>query len=231
MKMRRSMSSTLTQDLRAGTAVSWTRQIGPRFGRRGRPARATVVVVTAPASAFDPVAIADWRRQVAQMYAEVRRIAAADPQAAHGVWVQQRDEMFASHPASPLDVVSSASFAGLDVAPYDPAFRFEVAIEPAGQQRMDVGTTTDGVVPFERIGTVELGALGSLALWALKSYAGGLFLPVRDALAGTSSYGGGRYVLDTVKGADHGMAGDRVRLDPKFPPNPPPAPQPAGAGP
>ena len=179
-----------------------------------------MVVVTAPASAFDPVAIADWRREVAQMYAEVRRIAASDPQAAHGVWVQQRDELFASHPASPLDVVASASFAGLDVAPYDPDYRFEVAIEPAGQQRMDVGTTTDGVVPFERIGTVELGSLGTLALWALKTYAGGLFLPVRDALAGTSTYGGGRYVLDTVKGADHGMAGDRLVVDLNFAYNP-----------
>ena len=179
-----------------------------------------MVLVTAPASAFDPVAIADWRRRVAQMYADVRRIAASDPAAAHAVWVQQRDELFATHPASPLDVVASASFAGLDVARYDPAFRFEAVIEPAGQQRMDVATATDGVVPFERIGTVELGSLGSLAVWSLKTYGGGLFVPVRDALAGTSTYGGGRYVLDTVKGADHGMAGSLVVVDLNFAYNP-----------
>ncbi|WP_426596011.1 DUF1684 domain-containing protein [Cellulomonas sp. McL0617] len=154
------------------------------------------------------------------MYADVRRIAAGDPAAAHGVWVQQRDELFATHPASPLDVVASASFAGLDVAPYDPAYRFEAVLEPAGQQRMDVATATDGVVPFERIGTVQLGELGSLAVWSLKTYAGGLFLPVRDALAGSSTYGGGRYVLDTVKGADHGMAGDRLVVDLNFAYNP-----------
>lgn len=176
--------------------------------------------MTAPASAFDPVAIADWRRRVAQMYADVRRIAASDPSAAHAVWVQQRDELFATHPASPLDVVASASFAGLDVAQYDPAYRFEVTIEPAGQQRMDVATATDGVVPFERIGTVELGSLGSLAVWSLKTYGGGLFVPVRDALAGTTTYGGGRYVLDTVKGADHGMAGSLLVVDLNFAYNP-----------
>ena len=176
--------------------------------------------MTAPASAFDPVAIADWRRRVAAMYADVRRIAGTDPAAAHGVWVQQRDELFATHPASPLDVVASASFSGLTVAQYDPAFRFEVDIEPAGQQRMDVATATDGVVPFERIGTVQLGSLGSLAVWALKSYAGGLFVPVRDALAGTSTYGGGRYVLDTVKSADLGMAGRRLVVDLNFAYNP-----------
>lgn len=154
------------------------------------------------------------------MYADVRRIAAKDPQAAHGVWVQQRDELFATHPASPLDVVTSASFAGLDVAPYDPAFRFEALLEPAGEQRMDVATATDGVVAFERIGTVRLGTLGSLAVWSLKTYGGGLFLPVRDALAGTSTYGGGRYVLDTIKGADHGMADDRLVVDLNFAYNP-----------
>jgi len=176
--------------------------------------------VSAPASAFDPVAIADWRRRVAQMYADVRRIAASDPEAAHGVWVQQRDELFAMHAASPLDVVASASFEGLEVARYDPAYRFEAVIEPAGQQRMDVATATDGVVPFERIGTVQLGTLGSLAVWALKTYAGGLFVPVRDALAGTRTYGGGRYVLDTVKGADHGMVDDRLVIDLNFAYNP-----------
>ena len=176
--------------------------------------------MTAPASAFDPVAIADWRRRVAQMYAEVRRIAASDPEAAHGVWVQQRDELFATHPASPLDVVASASFDGLDVARYDPAYRFEVAIEPAGEQRMDVATATDGVVPFERIGTVQLGSLGSLAAWSLKSYAGGLFVPVRDALAGTATYGGGRYVLDTIKGADLGTSHGLLVVDLNFAYNP-----------
>ncbi|WP_081844459.1 DUF1684 domain-containing protein [Cellulomonas sp. URHE0023] len=154
------------------------------------------------------------------MYAEVRRIATSDPETAHGVWVQQRDELFATHPASPLDAVGSAVFEGLDVARYDAAYRFEAVIEPAGEQRMEVATATDGVVPFERIGTVQLGTLGSLAVWSLKTYAGGLFLPVRDALAGTRTYGGGRYVLDTVKGADHGMVGDRLVVDLNFAYNP-----------
>ncbi len=185
-----------------------------------RVRRATVVLVTAPASAFDPVAIADWRRRVAQMYADIRRISATDPEAAHGVWVQQRDELFATHPASPLDVVASASFSGLDVAQYDPAYRFEAVLEPASEQRMDVATAGDGIVPFVRIGTVQLGDLGSLAVWSLKTYAGGLFVPVRDALAGSATYGGGRYVLDTVKGADHGMAGNKLVIDLNFAYNP-----------
>ena len=148
--------------------------------------------------------VADWRRRTSQTYAQVRALAVDDPAGAHAVWVQQRDELFAYHPASPLTADARAAFDGLDVAPYDPAYRFEVEVERAGQQRLDVATGTDGVVGFDRIGVVELGDLGRLTLWSVRGYAGGLFLPVRDALAGTVTYGGGRYVLDTIKGADLG---------------------------
>lgn len=148
--------------------------------------------------------VADWRRRTAQTYAQVRAIAADDPAGAHAVWVQQRDELFATHPASPLSPDALAEFAGLDVAPYDPAYRFEVVVEPAGQQRLEIATDTDGDVGFDRVGTVQLGDLGRLTLWSLRGYAGGLFLPVKDALAGSGTYGGGRYLLDTAKGADLG---------------------------
>jgi len=152
--------------------------------------------------------VADWRRRVTQTYAQVRALADEDPAAAHAVWVQQRDELFAFHPASPLTADARADFAGVDVASYDPAYRFEVEVEPAGPQRLDVATGTDGVVGFDRIGTVAPGDLGHLTLWSLRGYGGGLFLPVRDALAGHGTFGGGRYVLDTAKGADLGS--DRV---------------------
>ncbi|ADG76039.1 protein of unknown function DUF1684 [Cellulomonas flavigena DSM 20109] len=147
--------------------------------------------------------VADWRRRTAATYALVRSLA-DDPQAAHAVWVQQRDELFATHPASPLTADARAEFVGLDVAPYDPDYRFEVEVQPAGEQRLDLATDADGVVGFDRVGIVDLGDLGTLTLWSLRGYAGGLFLPVRDALAGRGTFGGGRYLLDTVKGADLG---------------------------
>jgi uncharacterized protein (DUF1684 family) len=176
------------------------------------------VIVPGRHPADEPFAVADWRRRVAQMYAEVRRLAAADPATAHAVWVQRRDELLAEHPSSPLDVVAKASFEGLDVPHYDPAFRFECEVQPATHQRLDVSTGTDGVVPFERIGTVQVGDLGSLAVWVIRAYGGGLFVPVKDASPDT--YGGGRYLLDTIKGADLGMAGDRLVIDLNFAYNP-----------
>lgn len=146
--------------------------------------------------------VADWRRRVSALYANVRE--ATDLFAAHDEWRRGRDELFARHPASPLLPDDKAVFTGLPVRPYDPEWRFEVEVEPAPEHRLEVETGTDGVVPFERIGSVEVPGVGGLDVWRLASYGGGLFLPVRDGLAGTSTYGGGRYLLDTVKGADLG---------------------------
>ena len=56
-------------------------------------------------------------------------------------------------------------------------------------------------------------------LW-LDAYGGGLFLPFRDATSGSETYGGGRYLLDTVKGADLGGADGRLLLEFNFAYNP-----------
>ncbi|WP_434991971.1 DUF1684 domain-containing protein [Arthrobacter sp. Ld5] len=162
------------------------------------------------------LATADWRRRVFRLYDDVReRAASASPEDAHGLWRDGRDALFRAHPASALRDGARGSFAGLAVAPYDPAFRFEAEVDDAGAgQAMNVATGTDGVVPFSRLGSVVLPGLGKLALWRLDSYGGGLFLPLRDGTSGKpgGTYGGGRYVLDTVKGAHLGEGREPGRL-------------------
>ncbi|MCA1845195.1 MAG: DUF1684 domain-containing protein [Actinobacteria bacterium] len=173
--------------------------------------------------------VLDWRRQVFALYAEVR--ATPDPATAHRRWREGRDELFALHPASPIPAAERSAFTGLDIAAYDPAFRFEVPVDTAvDATRMEVPTGTDGIVPFERIGVVHLPDLGDLDVWWVASYAGGVFLPVKDGLAGTETYGGGRYVLDTIKGADLGGHG-RLVVDLNFAYNPSCAYDPAWACP
>jgi uncharacterized protein len=98
--------------------------------------------------------------------------------------------------------------------------RFEVPVLAADPERIEFASGTDGVVPLERIGRVELPGLGSLDVWWLASYGGGLFLPMRDRTCGRESYGSGRYVLDTVKGADLGGSADRLVVDLNFAYNP-----------
>ena len=156
--------------------------------------------------------VADWRRRVFATYAAVRE--STDLFAAHDLWRRERDDLFANHPSSPLLPEDLAEFTGLPVKPYDPDWRFEVTLTPADGRRMEVETGTDGTVPFELIGVAEVPGVGSLDVWRLASYGGGLFVPVKDALAGTrgGTYGGGRYLLDTVKGADLGSGRDPQSL-------------------
>lgn len=148
--------------------------------------------------------VADWRRSVFALYAEVR--AASNPEAGHKLWQAGRNQLFAHHPSTPLLPDDLAEFAGLPIAPYDPSWRFEAEVLEAEPARLDVETGTDGIVPFERIGHVSLPEIGTLDVWRLVSYGGGIFLPVKDARAGRAggTYGGGRYLLDTAKGADLG---------------------------
>ena len=185
---------------------------------------------TAARSALE---VASWRRATFSIYEKVRR--ATDLESAHDLWRRERDRLFLEHPASPLMPEDRALFTGLRVKPYDRAWRVEAVIEPAEPASLDVPTGTDGVVPFERIGLVRVSGVGSLDVWRLRSYGGGLFIPVRDALSRVEggTYGGGRYVVDSVKGADlgPGRAEGSITLDFNFAYNPSCAYDPAWACP
>lgn len=166
--------------------------------------------------------VVDWRRRVFALYAAVR--SAESPEDAHELWRIERDDLMVRHPATPLLPEDRALFEGLPIASYDAAWRFELPILPADPGGFEFATGTDGVVPFERIGKVEVPDAGSLDVWRLMSYGGGLFIPVRDALAGRAdgTYGGGRYLIDTIKGADLGSDAERgtIVLDFNFAYNP-----------
>ena len=150
-------------------------------------------------SAFE---VADWRRSVFALYAEVR--AASSVETGHELWRHGRDRLFAEHPSTPLLPEDRAGFTGLPIEPYDPAWRFVVDVVDAEPKRMDVETGTDGIVPFERIGIADVPGVGPLDVWKL------------------GSYGGGRYLLDTIKGADLGPGAlpESVVLDFNFAYNP-----------
>ncbi len=157
------------------------------------------------------LSLLDWRRRTAALYSAAR--SAADPEAGWRTWRGGRDELFATHPDSPLDADARAGFDGLPFAPYDPALRFEPVLEPAEPARLEIATAADGSVPLERIGAVALPGLGRLDVWWVALYGGGVFVPLRDGSAGRTTYGGGRYLLDTVKGADLGGGPGRLVLD------------------
>jgi uncharacterized protein (DUF1684 family) len=137
-----------------------------------------------------------WRRAISELYAGVR---ACPPAAGHALWCRARDELFRTSSQTPLPADDPRRTAGLPVLPYDPAWRVEVPLEPAAPCRR----TLEGEVTMDRVGVLHT-PWGSLDAWWLAGYSGGLFVPVKDRTAGTSSYGAGRYLLDTAKGADLG---------------------------
>lgn len=159
--------------------------------------------------------VLDWRRRTTALYAEVR--AGMNPAEAHQLWVHGRDHMLREHPASPVPADTRHQYPGADVADYDPAYRFVVPVDTnvPGLERQ-VMTGTDGVVTFRQIGRIHLPQVGSLDVWWLLSYGGGLFVPIRDATSGRTSYGGGRYLIDTIKGADLGGGSDHLVADLNF---------------
>lgn len=155
-------------------------------------------------TAFD---LLDYRRRVAAMYGRVRDGEGA-PEARCRAFRREKDRLFREHPASPIDASRRAAFAGLAYAPYDPRWRTTATIDPdvpAGALRIDVGE--DGVLILRRAARLAFAIDGrphELTAFWLEGYGGGLFLPFRDRTSGHESYGGGRYLIDTVKHADLG---------------------------
>jgi uncharacterized protein (DUF1684 family) len=164
----------------------------------------------------------DWKRRISELYAEIR--AATDPESAWKMWRAERDELFTTHGQSPVPEVERPTFKYLPYFGYDPAARVLGEVEPAPREAIQIGTSGGQPYEFTRVAKVgfELhGVAAELDLYWLENYGGGLFLPFRDATAGTETYGAGRYLLDTVKGADLGTAPDgRLILDFNFAYNP-----------
>ncbi|HEX6256654.1 MAG TPA: DUF1684 domain-containing protein [Euzebyales bacterium] len=161
------------------------------------------------------LALLDWRRRVAELYARIRANRDTDPLAAHDDWATTRDRLFSTHAETPLDDPAHAQ--PLVHAAYDPSFAWSVAVDTdVERQRYPVATSGGGEMDFVRFGRITL-PIGTLDVFWLDAYGGGVFLPFRDATAGETTYGGGRYLLDTVKGADLGSTADgRLIVDFNF---------------
>jgi uncharacterized protein (DUF1684 family) len=158
-------------------------------------------------SVRDVLDLLDWKRQVFALYAEVR--AAADPVAAWNRWCAVRGGLYRDHPQSPRRGASPAYF------PYDPAWRVLAELVPVEPETRLVAGSGPEPVACTRFALARF-AGHELELFWLEAYGGGLFLPFRDGTSGNETYGGGRYLLDTVKGADLGTEDGQLVLDFNF---------------
>jgi uncharacterized protein len=171
--------------------------------------------------AAEALQLLDWKRRVLALYAEAR--ASSDVETGWRWWREARDELFRSHPSSPLPEDERAAHAGIPYFDFDPALTVLAEVEPRPAESRQISSSGSEEIAFDRIAVARFDLDGTplqLELYWLSGYGGGLFVPFRDATSGTETYGGGRYLLDTVKGSDLGMDGDRLVLDFNFAYNP-----------
>ena len=143
--------------------------------------------------------LVDWRRRVGDLY----RITGPDTLKR---FRRGRDELFRSHPQSPIEPDGRSSFAGLRYYPHDPAYRVDARLEQGEGSELLIDTGgDDGAVRYRRAGRLVFRLHGQeceLTVLSLMQYAGGLFVPFRDGTSGRETYGGGRYLFDTAKDTD-----------------------------
>jgi len=161
--------------------------------------------------------LADWRRRVAALYDALRADTRTEPQRLRA-FRAARDRLFVEHPSSPVPAAERGSFAGVPYWPHDPELRFSARLEPdSDAPPLDLPRSGEGAsFPYSRIGWVAFEVEGTdcrLAVFWLSDYAGGIFIPFRDATSGGESYGAGRYLWDSAKGADLGSIGEELILD------------------
>jgi uncharacterized protein (DUF1684 family) len=165
----------------------------------------------------ESLSLLDWRRTIGDVYAEIR--AAPDLQAAWGLWHATRSRLFREHPESPVPLEERGDYTGPHLFEYDPAWCLTAAVQAVEPRRLEIVTSNVDTMAFTRFGVARFAHAGtdlSLELYWLEGYAGGLFVPFADATSGQETYGAGRYLLDTVKGADLGVRDGRLVLDFNF---------------
>ncbi len=167
--------------------------------------------------------LADFRRKVAELYARLR-IEEIPARRRWETFKQERDALFASHPQSALTARQRAAFSGLEYFDYNPAFRMILPLEPSPEPaEFSIELRDDGQFRYRRVGYIRFeigGRACRLSVFWILGYGGGLFLPFRDTTNQNDSYGGGRYLIDTIKNADLGLVDDKLVIDFNFAYNP-----------
>src|SRR5258708_31765499 len=174
--------ATSTRRFRAGRH---TRHTGSPLQKKVR----CQLTATDPQGLLDLV---DWRRRVGDLY----RTTGPD---AVGRFRRGRDELFRTHPQSPIEPEERGSFAGLHYFAHDPAYRVSARCEPGEGSELLIDTGgEDGAVRHRRARPPVFplpGQPSPLPLLTLVQYAGGLFVPFRHGPSARAAYGGGRYLF------------------------------------
>jgi uncharacterized protein (DUF1684 family) len=169
------------------------------------------------------IELADYRRLVSEIYARTRD-SQTSPEDRWRRFCADRDKLFRTHPQTSLSPGQASEFTRLRYYPYNQDLRFKLPIEQAIDDNLiHEDLQEDGLTRMKRIGHITFtisDQLVSLTLFWFLGYGGGLFLPFQDSTNGKETYAGGRYLLDTIKGADLGIEANQIIIDFNFAYNP-----------
>jgi uncharacterized protein (DUF1684 family) len=173
----------------------------------------------------------DYRRRTATLYRERSQafVAGEDAELTLQRFRADKNALFARHPQSALDATQRQHFQGLRYFPHNPTMHFTVTIDttitPIRQRIAMNAEESMDMVTMGRVHFTIAETPVTLDIYWLDIYGGGLFLPFRDATCSHESYGGGRYLFDTIKGSDplpapDDTSGQRITLDFNYAYNP-----------
>ncbi len=165
----------------------------------------------------------DYRRVVADIYGRLRQSELSQVERCRQ-FRRERDSLFKNHPQSALSIEQKSNFTGLRYYPYNPAWRFLLPVDTQAESEIfEIELSADEKTRIQRFGRIHFEADGqtvSLSLFWIMGYGGGIFLPFRDLTNQETTYGGGRYLLDTIKHADLGREGSHLIFDFNYAYNP-----------
>ena len=173
------------------------------------------------------LSLINWRREIFSIYDEVR--SEEDGIVAWNKWKDKRENLFKFHPESPtFDPKKQSGFNDVPVLySYNQKFslfsKFELI---SNSDIIQLNTDENSITrlkPFIKTTNLKDFLGIELTIFKIEGYGGGLFLPFTDigCKSGGAHYEGGRYLIDTVKGADLGeLKTDELRLDFNFSYNP-----------
>lgn len=113
-----------------------------------------------------------------------------------------KDEFFRTDHHSPLTADQKRVFVGLNYFAENPSLDLELEIEPfTVEEHVQMQTTTGDIQTYLRLGKVRFVVDDQEVELTIYSNEHGYFLPFADSLAGTETYGAGRY-LEPERTAD-----------------------------
>ncbi len=175
---------------------------------------------------LNPLQLTDWRRTISKVYADIRATN-QDPQKLQASWAMFRsvkDGLFWNHPMTPLMAEQQALTDSAPFYDYDPEFAVWGTFNTdVLQYTLETQLAADGIFSYTRVAEIDFELKGKayhLNMFWIDGYGGALYLPFGDATNGKTTYGGGRYLYDAIKGADLGTHGDQILLDFNFAYNP-----------